>query len=545
MDQSARAHKADDLLHVVAPIVVIGFTLAIGQWQGGRAIATSASAAQIPPVEATGFILLGLALLFFQPNNSSRVRRRLVQLSALAVIVIGALSSLSHFAFAANLDSTVFHLPVTSASLLLLAAVAILSLTITRLRPHKLIATWLAAVLMISAALTVVGNIFGHPGFFHQQHLTTMPLQTALLFSIIALDVLRLSRIKPLKVAKNAGLISIAFIVIVLAGMVVGSIQESRHIQAQMDKTTAISRTVQGVISGLNRAESSQRGYIITYNQSYYNSYKTAVGGQAIQLEQLRALTNDNSELKPQVDTFADLTQQKLHEMDTTIQQRRLGFWVAVHAVDTNEGYNLMSNIEGQGQQLQQTAQRGLSNERYQQQINNHHTMAAIFIGTITNLVLIGLIYLRLTSENRQRNLAQARLRTEKNDALNARAKSDAILESIGDGVIAIDPNGYIVLFNNAASELTGFSAEEALGKQYREIIRLRTYDGKRRKDQFITQALRGEHVKKPWLAQLLPKDETLVTVTCSAAPITDAQGQTQGTISVFRKEVVDSAEKE
>ena len=50
--------------------------------------------------------------------------------------------------------------------------------------------------------------------------------------------------------------------------------------------------------------------------------------------------------------------------------------------------------------------------------------------------------------------------------------KFEVILNSIADGVFTIDTNWRIESFNAAAERITGFTAEEAIGKVCREIFR-------------------------------------------------------------------------
>lgn len=45
------------------------------------------------------------------------------------------------------------------------------------------------------------------------------------------------------------------------------------------------------------------------------------------------------------------------------------------------------------------------------------------------------------------------------------------ILESMSDGVIAIDTGGVITTFNRAASEVLGFTAAEAVGREFHELL--------------------------------------------------------------------------
>ena len=49
------------------------------------------------------------------------------------------------------------------------------------------------------------------------------------------------------------------------------------------------------------------------------------------------------------------------------------------------------------------------------------------------------------------------------------KAKDEAILAGIGDGVVVVDDKGRILLLNGAGSKLLGWTSEELVGKHYAE----------------------------------------------------------------------------
>jgi PAS domain S-box-containing protein len=51
-------------------------------------------------------------------------------------------------------------------------------------------------------------------------------------------------------------------------------------------------------------------------------------------------------------------------------------------------------------------------------------------------------------------------------------AKDEALLASIADGVIAVDSDGKIILFNRAAGVMTGWKKSEVIGRKWYEILR-------------------------------------------------------------------------
>jgi PAS domain S-box-containing protein len=128
-----------------------------------------------------------------------------------------------------------------------------------------------------------------------------------------------------------------------------------------------------------------------------------------------------------------------------------------------------------------------------------------------------------------------ARKRAE--EALSAEKERLAVtLASIGDGVIATDTGGRIVLMNNVAEKLTGWGPEEAQGRQLGEV--LHAIDEKTRESlpNPVESALRaGQAVVRARQAVLISRDCNERIIADSAAPIRDVDGKTIGVVLVIR----------
>jgi PAS domain S-box-containing protein len=69
-------------------------------------------------------------------------------------------------------------------------------------------------------------------------------------------------------------------------------------------------------------------------------------------------------------------------------------------------------------------------------------------------------------------------LTAEKESLAKAKVKDEAVLESIGDGVIATDNTGIIILINRAAETLLGYKSQELLKKKLTDVINLEDAKG-------------------------------------------------------------------
>ncbi len=128
-----------------------------------------------------------------------------------------------------------------------------------------------------------------------------------------------------------------------------------------------------------------------------------------------------------------------------------------------------------------------------------------------------------------QRKAIQSQLAFERN-------KYRQTLISIGDGVMITDWNGNIEMLNKVAEELTGWSNEDAVGRNYKEVFRLSHEDPSQTLADPIESVLDTHSVHEL-------DNHALLTSRCgrvfcledSAAPIFNEEGSCVGVVLVFR----------
>lgn len=114
--------------------------------------------------------------------------------------------------------------------------------------------------------------------------------------------------------------------------------------------------------------------------------------------------------------------------------------------------------------------------------------------------------------------------------------KLASTLESIGDGAFVVDKQERITFFNRVAEEISGYSAKEAMGKPFREILKLVRESDRSDNYGFVEEAMNKgviSHITNHTL--LLSKDGREVSIADSAAPIKRADGKVTGCIVIFR----------
>jgi diguanylate cyclase (GGDEF)-like protein/PAS domain S-box-containing protein len=111
----------------------------------------------------------------------------------------------------------------------------------------------------------------------------------------------------------------------------------------------------------------------------------------------------------------------------------------------------------------------------------------------------------------------------------------DITLESIGDGVITTDEFGKITRLNDEAQILTGWTYNEALGRDFDEVFHIENVKTKEKCENPIKQVLKtGKKVGLENNAVLVSKDGTKRSIADSAAPIIDNNNDIKGSVLVF-----------
>ena len=109
-------------------------------------------------------------------------------------------------------------------------------------------------------------------------------------------------------------------------------------------------------------------------------------------------------------------------------------------------------------------------------------------------------------------------------------------LSSIGDGVIATNPEGNINFINSVGESLTGWSKNDAIGKSLDEVFRIINEHTRESLTNPMEDLLNTGLMSNPasqWL--LLSREKKKIPVWISGAPIRGKQDNFQGIILVFR----------
>ena len=155
--------------------------------------------------------------------------------------------------------------------------------------------------------------------------------------------------------------------------------------------------------------------------------------------------------------------------------------------------------------------------------------------GLVVSVLLFGLTCVQVRARARAERVSQD-LRNSQADLVAEKERLTVTLRSISEGVIATDVAGHILLLNQAAEQLTGWQAGDAVGKPLAAVfrpVRSRTREpGSDLAGQVLATGLAAEYTEPSLLAARAGQERTIAA---SAAPMRDDRGGVLGVVLVFR----------
>lgn len=134
-----------------------------------------------------------------------------------------------------------------------------------------------------------------------------------------------------------------------------------------------------------------------------------------------------------------------------------------------------------------------------------------------------------LIAEKALTDIAESKLKEERDQA-------KIYLRSIGKGIIVIDREWKITLWNNEATLITGYAETEAIGKNFHKIIKVLHEFERKENITFIEDSMvLGRTVELLEKTIIIGKGDKEVPISGSAAPIRDKHGIVTGAIIIMQ----------
>jgi PAS domain S-box-containing protein len=344
------------------------------------------------------------------------------------------------------------------------------------------------------------------------------------------------------------------------------SVMEQRNFQRALRRTVALPVTLLGLLAIILAAESlllfaslrwvdhsdqviararqlqrqivemdtGLRGYHLTGDQTFLNSYDEAKARVPEQLTYLQELTSDNPAQGARLNEVKQLDERWIQWAD---QQMQKGRQDSPSSADLLSGEAMMLAVR-QKQRALVAEEEVLRKSRS----SRAKVLNGAVIGSAVGLSL--LIAVLLLSITRRELLALSstyekhlRAETEQREQLKeSREWFQITLKSLGEAVIATDQAGNISFLNPVAQQLTGWTYLEAKGKRFRDVMALGDERTRLNVDDPVDAVRRAQDVVTyPHGLVLTSRVGKEYPVELTGAPILNNNSQVAGVVVVFR----------
>lgn len=210
-----------------------------------------------------------------------------------------------------------------------------------------------------------------------------------------------------------AGLVVAAFAVLLLVAVLsYRSLVRNAEDRRWVTHTHIVLEKLDDVQINITNAETGQRGYIITGEDSYLEPYQGALAQVRRNVKELRELTADNPNQQHALDGLEPIVASKFAILQSRIDLRRKeGSAAANTAVREGPGKELMSQIRESISGMQQEEERLLARRSAELEASSRTSKTIIVVGDVLGLIFLLAAGLVIQQEMSQRRRAEAEVR--------------------------------------------------------------------------------------------------------------------------------------
>jgi methyl-accepting chemotaxis protein len=189
-------------------------------------------------------------------------------------------------------------------------------------------------------------------------------------------------------------------ILVIVGAVSYRSVTKQTEAAAWVAHTREVQNQLTELLASLQDAETGQRGYVITGNDSYLAPYTDGTARAEQIRRHLAQLVEDNGRQQARVDTLASLIADKFAELQQVIDVRKArDFAAAQSIVMTDKGKKSMDAIRMVLRDMNLEEEELLKTRASLAQADAHEAKSTIVIGTLAALILAGLAGLLITRD--------------------------------------------------------------------------------------------------------------------------------------------------
>lgn len=289
----------------------------------------------------------------------------------------------------------------------------------------------------------------------------------------------------------------------------------------QVSRTLLIQGKLDELLGLLTDAEASQRGYVITGDETFLEPYTAALDPQAgvrAHLVELRELTRENLGQQERLDRLDQLVEAKLRYMQENIDLRHgAGFDAAQASIASGQGREQMSAIRALVQEMDMEESRLLQSRSDAASTNLRSVRLLFSLGVPSALAMLAAAFVLLAVQIRARRRAQeslqnlnAELDRRVSERTAALAESERNYRDLADnalvGIATSTLQGEVHYVNEALARMLGFDTPPAM-IQSGTLVRWRNLEARQ---DFLTKLQRESKVEAYETELLKASDEPI-----------------------------------
>jgi PAS domain S-box-containing protein len=255
----------------------------------------------------------------------------------------------------------------------------------------------------------------------------------------------------------------VAIVILVVAGAVsYHSVVMSSESDRWVRHTHEVLESLQNLVSDVTNIESSARGFLLTGDTSYIESYRASRVSAGLDEADLRKLTVDNPQQQRELPALEALMARKIQLGDTAIGLRQeKGFEAASDLIKTGAGQKVMNDFRAGVRKMQEEELQLLALRDAEATQRSGRTRIILIFGTGLSLLMAAAAGRSMERRDRSgRKLAQALQESQEQYRM--------LLDGIQDyAIFMMDPQGQILSWNAGAERIKGYTAEEIVGRNF------------------------------------------------------------------------------
>jgi PAS domain S-box-containing protein len=248
---------------------------------------------------------------------------------------------------------------------------------------------------------------------------------------------------------------------IALAILIINALVSYRAARRLIDNDRLVSHTheviaqLETTLSTITDAETGERGYLLTGDDSYLAPYNAALSQIDADLNRLTELTADNLDQQTLVASLQEQIANKIDELRQSIESRKTrGFQAALRLVSTGRGSAAMNAIRATIDTMESQEADLLIERRLEAAVARRDATLTFSIATLVAGGLLVILYLVIMHDLTERKKAEA-----------LQVEQSRLLDLAHDAIMVRSANGAISFWNRRAEEMYGWRADEAIGQ--------------------------------------------------------------------------------